>query len=310
MRIAIIGPGAVGCLYAAYLGEAGHEVTLLDHRAERARRLAIDGIAVNGVRGRHQVRVKVVAAAAEVSEVELILVCVKATQTQRALEMHRALFDRPIPVWSLQNGFGIAETLTETLGARRVLGGGTTMGCELIDPGTVKHTGEGHSVVGEWPSGTSDRVERIAHEFTVAGVAVVVSQNVQWDVWLKLLVNAAINPLGALLALRNGELLQHGNAQRLIQAVVGEGVAVARSRGLIFEPADVLARVKEVAAQTAANRSSMFVDLAAGRQTEIDYINGAIARLGNAPCNQALTELIHAVERRTEGEDGTGKAML
>jgi 2-dehydropantoate 2-reductase len=252
------------------------------------------------------VRVTVVASAAEVAEVELILVCVKATQTQRALEVHCALFDRPIPVWSLQNGLGIAEMLTAALGARKVLGGCTTLGCELLGPGTIKHTGEGHSVIGEWPSGTSERVERIAHEFTVAGVAVVVSPNVQWDVWLKLLVNAAINPLGALLQLHNGELLQHGNAQRIMQAIVEEGVAVARSQGLVFKAADVLARVKEVAVQTAANRSSMFVDIAAGRPTEIDYINGAIARLGNAPCNQALTELIHAVERRTEGSNSSG----
>jgi 2-dehydropantoate 2-reductase len=297
MKVAIIGPGAIGCLYAAYLGEAGHEVTLLDHRAERARRLAIDGITVSGVRGRHQGHVTVVASAAEVSEVELILLCVKATQTRHALEVHRALFDRPIPVWSLQNGLGVAEMLTEALGARKVLGGCTTIGCELIGPGMVKHTGEGHSVIGEWPSGTSARVERIAHEFTIAGVVVVVSPNVQWDVWLKLLVNAAINPLGALLGMRNGELLQHDNARRLMQTVVEESVAVAHSQGLVFEAADVLARVKEVAAQTAANRSSMLVDIAAGRPTEIDYINGAIARLGNAPCNQALTELIHAVER-------------
>jgi 2-dehydropantoate 2-reductase len=301
MKVAIIGPGAVGCLFATYLGEGGHEVTLLDHRPERARQLAENDLAVSGVRGRHQARVNATASAAEVGAVELILLCVKATQTQRVFELHRKLLDQPVPIWSLQNGLGHFELLAEALGPSRVLGGCTTVGCELLGTGDVKHTGEGHSIIGEWPSGTSDRVKHIASEFTDVGLTVVIGANVKRDVWLKLLINAAINPISALFMKRNGELFGHNNARRLMQAIVEEGVTAARGQGLAFEIAEVIARVEEVAKQTADNRSSMLVDISAGRQTEIDFINGAIARCGHAPCNQALTELIHILERRPDG---------
>ncbi|MBN2498216.1 MAG: 2-dehydropantoate 2-reductase [Deltaproteobacteria bacterium] len=294
MKIAVVGPGALGTLFAAYLTEGGLDVLLVDHRPERARRLDDAGIRVQGLRGERHVPVRVTAESGAAGPVDLLILCVKAFQTEGALRAHAALASGSTVAWTVQNGLGNTDAMARVLPASQVVGGSTTMGANLLEPGVVHHAGEGDTWVGELEGGSSERVERIASALSAAGIAVQVAAEIRKVIWTKLLVNVGINALTAILRVRNGRLVEIEPARRLMEAAVREAVALAAGQGLDFDADAVQARVEQVAKLTAQNRSSMLADMLAGRPTEIDYINGAIARLGEAPVNRSLCELVQA----------------
>ncbi|MBN1773657.1 MAG: 2-dehydropantoate 2-reductase [Deltaproteobacteria bacterium] len=297
MKIGIIGPGAMGCLFAGYLKEGGLDVTLVDHSEERARGLADQGISIEGIRGEHRVKLPVTADAASVGPVDLVIVCVKAFHTEEALRRHRALVGEGTVVWSAQNGKGNDEAMAAVVERDRIVGGSTTLGANKLGPGQIHHAGEGDTFIGELNGGRSARVEQIAVRLTAAGIKTEVRDDIQRIVWSKLIVNVGINALTAILRVRNGVLVEHDPSLHLMEAAVSEAVRVAAGQGLEFDEASIQDRVKEVARRTARNRSSMLQDMLAGGRTEIDYINGAVARLGDAPVNQALCDLVRALER-------------
>ncbi len=297
MKIGIIGPGATGCLFGAYLKEGGLDVVLLDHLAKRAELLATEGIRIEGVRGERRVRVPVTMEAGSRGPVDLVMVCVKAFHTEEAVRQHAALVGESTVVWSTQNGLGNQEAIARVAGPEKVVGGSTTMGANLLGPGHIHHAGEGDTFIGEFSGGTSPRVEEIAGALTAAGVRVEVKEDIQKIIWNKLIVNVGINALTAILRVRNGVLVEHQPSLDLMRAAVSEAVRAAAARGIEFDEAQVQERVREVARRTAENRSSMLQDMLAGGRTEIDYINGAVARLGDAPVNRTLCDLVQALER-------------
>jgi 2-dehydropantoate 2-reductase len=297
MKIAVIGPGAMGCLFAGYLKEGGLDVILLEQFEDRARVLEEQGVRIEGVRGKHKVDVPVAMEAEAVGPVGLVIVCVKAFQTEEALRQHRALVGEGTTVWSTQNGMGNYEAMAAVVEKDRIVGGSTTLGANELGPGRVHHAGEGDTFIGELDGSISARVEQIAGRLTAAGIKVEVRDDIQKIIWSKLLVNIGINALTAILRVRNGVLVEHQPSRSLMEAAVSEAVRVAAGQGIAFDEAQIQERVKEVARLTARNRSSMLQDMLAGRRTEIDYINGAIARLGDAPVNRALCDLVRALEK-------------
>ncbi len=298
-RVAIIGPGAIGSLFAARLARAGVAVSLLDHRAARAAQLRASGIAVRGVDGDYRVELPVVIYAREVGAVDLVLVSVKAYNTEAALRQHLALVGPDTVVWSVQNGLGNVEAMGRVVAPEQVLGGSSTIGANLMGPGRVHHAGEGEVILGELDGSHSPRAERLARLLGRAGFEALVSDDIQRVIWNKLLVNVGINALTALLWVRNGVLAEHESARALMRAAVAEAVAAAAGQGLEFDRDSVQARVEQVARRTANNRSSMLADMQNERRTEIDFLNGAIARLTDAPVNRTLTQLVHALEATT-----------
>jgi 2-dehydropantoate 2-reductase len=296
MKTAIIGPGALGCLFGAYLTKGGLDVTLVDHRPERARTLGAGGIIVQGLRGEQHVPVKVTAESNSLGPVDLVVVCVKAYHTADALRLHGSLVGNNTMVWTIQNGLGNVETMARLVPADRIVGGSTTMGANLLAPGRVHHAGEGETFIGELDGTLSPRVELVARDVSAAGIPVEPRPDIQRLIWRKVLVNVAINALTAILRVRNGVLLAHEPALRLMEEAVREAVRAAATRGIHFNEDDAVAQAKEVARRTAKNRSSMLVDILSGRRTEIDFINGAITDLGPAPVNRVLTALVQALE--------------
>jgi 2-dehydropantoate 2-reductase len=297
MKIGIIGPGAMGCLFAGYLKEGGLDVTLLDHLEDRARVLCGRGVRIEGVRGEHRVAVPVTLDAESVGPVDLVIVCVKAFHTGEALRQHRALVGDGTPVWSTQNGMGNYQAMAAVVEKDRIVGGSTTLGANELGAGHIHHAGEGDTFIGELDGSISARVGQIAGKLTAAGIRVEVRDDIRRIIWSKLIVNAGINALTAILRVRNGVLVEHEPSRCLMEAAVSEAVRVAAGQGVKFDEAQIQERVKEVARRTARNRSSMLQDMLAGGRTEIDYINGAVARLGDAPVNRALCDLVRALER-------------
>jgi len=289
----------MGLMHAALLWRAGLDVAVLDHRPDRAQRLNAEGYLVSGAAGEFHATVPVSARAAEVGPRDLVVMMVKAYDTGDAIANSTSAVSEQGVVLTLQNGLGNLEVLQEAFGAERVLGGTTASGAYRAGDDQVVVAG-----VGRIALGGEDRcaAERVCELFGAAGLPAEVSDDVQAILWTKAIVNAAINPLGALTRLRNGQLLETPELRMLMGRVVHEACRVALAAG-VGPGEDAVAVVEDVARTTANNRCSMLQDLAAGRPTEIDYINGYIGSLGRelgcpCPVNMMLKDLVAAVRIR------------
>jgi len=299
-RVAIIGPGAMGMLFSYYLKPVCPGLVLIDYREDRAKILNEHGVRVETGEGVKTVPVRVTARPEEIGQAELVLVCVKAYSTAEAVKRVLPIVNKESLVLTLQNGLGNLEAIMELVPKAQVLGGTTSMGANVLEPGLVKFAGAGETIIGQAEAGT-DKAEKAASLFQQAGLEVKTTDNLAGIIWSKVLINVGINALTALLRVRNGSLLNYEGSRRVMAQAVKEAEAVVKAKGLQLIYPDALARVEEVARKTGENISSMLQDVRAKRRTEIDAINGAMVReaerLGlSAPVNQALTNLVKAVE--------------
>jgi 2-dehydropantoate 2-reductase len=301
MRICVYGAGSIGSVFGGLLSR-GNEVTLVGREwhmstvSETGLNLTgeLDGVfrpdAVESVNG--------------LPAPDLLLMTTKSYDTDNAISACRHFVSDDTLVLTLQNGLGNLERARAWVG-RRAFGGTTTLGAQLVAPGKAVVSGRGRTVIGSDldPSGA----ERIAATLAEAGIPSALSTNVTGEIWSKVIVNASINPITAILGIRNGAILENEAISDLAASVSHEGerVAIALGIDLPFKPSSD--RVMSVAAETAANRSSMLRDLELGRRTEIAQINGAICDIGAklgvpTPLNRALTAMVEAQELRRRGE--------
>jgi len=293
MRVTILGTGAMACLFGARLAAVA-EVTLVGTWAEGLAAIEEHGIVVaEGLRessgDSSTIPVRAARLGAAIEPADLVLVLVKAWQTENVAG-HISNLQSPKGITlTLQNGIGNLEKL----GPRAHLGV-TTQGATLLGPGRVRPGGAGptHVAGPEWVVELFRRAGFEAHQ---AGAA-----QVDGLVWGKLVVNCGINALTALLRVPNGELLARPDAAQLMERAATECAAVARAKGIALPFPDPVARVREVAQKTAVNRSSMFQDILRGAPTEIEAINGAVVREGESLgvptlVNEILWRLVKAL---------------
>jgi len=267
----IVGTGAMACLLAARLAAAGLRLTLLGTWTAGLQALQEYGVRVVGDDGLEAAYpVSATAEPADCKGARYALVLVKSWQTERAAQQLAECLSPEGLALTLQNGLGNREKLTHALGAERVALGVTTMGATLLGPGRVRPGGEGILSAGEH--------SRLAPLVALLrrGVAVEVVSEPESLLWSKLVINAAINPLTALLRIPNGMLLQRPEARILLAAAAREAASVAAAQGLHLTFPDPVAATEAVAERTASNRSSMLQDVLRGAPTEIDAICGAI----------------------------------
>jgi 2-dehydropantoate 2-reductase len=300
-RIGVVGPGALGCLFAALLSLAGHDVRLLGRRSEQAEVLSRDGLIVERDGELRHASVRASHDPAALGPVDLAIVLVKATDTAPAATSLPALLGLDAPALSLQNGLGNVEALTAVLGADRVLGGVSSQGATTLGVGHVRHAGFGPTSLAEAGGGLTARAETVAAMLDRAGLNAKAYPDAAPLIWGKLIANAAINPLGALLRCQNGQTVDRPAARRLFVRLAREAGAVARALDVSLPFDDPVAHAESIARVTAGNRNSMLQDVENGRRTEIAAINGAIARLGaehHVPTtlNATIATLIHALE--------------
>ncbi len=299
MNIAVVGPGSMGLLLAARLKQAGAPVHLLDYRPERAAHINGQGVILEHGEGSDTHAIPAWAEPAELAGMDLAVVCTKAYHTQevaRVLGRHLAPEARAL---TLQNGAGNVEALVEALGEERVLGGITSEGATLLGHGKVRHAGHGQTHIGPASGPVDEFTIQVLDLLLAAGFEASATEGVQDLIWTKLVINVGINPLTALLEVKNGRLLELPAARRLMADAVKEAVAVGQARGIRFLHSDMLAAVEDVARRTGANVSSMLQDIRAQRRTEVDYINGAVVRAGDeqgvpTPVNATITNLVKA----------------
>jgi 2-dehydropantoate 2-reductase len=224
-------------------------------------------------------------------------VLVKSWQTERVARQLEGYLTKGGIALTLQNGLGNYETLVEALGQKRVALGVTTVGARMLEPGYVQHTGEGKVSIGVHPN--LDGLEELLNK---AGFQVEMITDPRSLLWGKLVINAAINPLTALLRVANGELLARPTARELLRNAACEAALVATRQGIKLPYADPVVAVEEVARNTASNISSMLQDVLRGTPTEIDAINGAIIKAGEqvkvpTPVNTMLWQLVKSLDQ-------------
>lgn len=301
MRIAVFGAGALGSLFGGLLARA-HDVLLVG-RDPHMGAVAEDGLRIEaGAEGTDDLRVRPRAGTRPPEDPQdLVLVTVKAFDTADAAGQLAPLLGPGTLVVSLQNGLGNLEALAERIAPERLVAAVTSHGATHVGPGVVRHGGVGDTTVGAWAGGETaegrQRAETVARAFEAAGIDAEVTGDVRRTLWEKVLVNAAINPLTALARVKNGVLLQDAGLRACLAQLAEEGAAVARAAGHAIAGDDAAARAMEVARRTADNRSSMLQDVEKGRRTEVDAINGAIARTAAehgvaAPMNGVVVDLL------------------
>jgi len=291
MHIAVVGAGSLGSLLGGLLSRE-HDVTLVGRDPHMAR-VASDGLRITGVEQFHvtpAARTDLPAAA------DLAVVAVKSYDTAAVAEQ---LADCDLDsCLSVQNGMGNEATLAESL-ACPVLAGTCTYGARLGSPGTVAFTGRGEVVLGARDGGESGTADRVGTAFADAGVETTVASDMPARLWEKLAVNAAVNAATALARVENGALVEAPGAALAADAA-RETAAVARERGVALSDQRAVALTRQVVRDTAANRSSMFQDVASGRRTEIDAINGYVVRIAErpVPVNETLVRLVRTWSTR------------
>lgn len=303
MNFLVVGPGAMGTLFAVKLHRAGYRVTLLDYKAERAETIQKEGGCVEGAAGVQDTAHLPVVTTPVAPPVDVVLICVKATQTKTAARSIAQWLPSEATILTLQNGLGNLKVLRETLGEHRVLGGVTSEGATLIGPGHAKHAGKGETFIGpaKTDPGRKNPIHAIVEAFNNAGFHTEATDEVEDLIWGKLIVNVGINALTAITGLKNGRLPQIEATRTIMEGAVKEAVRVAEAKGVRLPYAAPLDRVLAVCRSTADNVASMLQDTLAKRPTEVDFINGAIVREGNkagipTPVNLLLTCLVKTLQ--------------
>ncbi|HYM38718.1 MAG TPA: 2-dehydropantoate 2-reductase [Thermoplasmata archaeon] len=295
MDILVFGAGATGSLIGGLLS-VRHDVTLVgrgDHmEAIRSRGLRITGKTARVVHPETATRIPPGA------HPQLIVVSTKAYDTAAAMFPLKR-FAASAVFLTLQNGLDNPEIIGRT--AKRVIAGTTSHGVTVLGLGEIRHAGIGDTVVGGWQGVEPEDVVRVRDVLEEAGFRTRISKDIRVDLWAKLVVNAAINPLAALAGVPNGRLVRDRDLSRLLDEVGREALAVAAAEGVPLDREDTLRRTRLVARRTASNRASMLKDLYHCRRTEIDAITGAILRTAErhgleAPRNRTLYALIRARE--------------
>ena len=302
MRIAIVGAGAIGCLFGFRLHQSGQDVVLIHHKKSVVRILNKAGVSVKEQSGRVSVaRIPARESLSRADDLDIIILTVKAYHTLDAARSIQRWKTNPTNgVLSLQNGLGNIETLSRYLPARSILGGSTMEGALQISPSKIAHTGSGSTWIGEPNRKSSERCLAIKRVFRRAGFNTDVSDNIHNVIWSKTIVNSAINPISALTGARNGDLLTVPELRDMTQRVVEEGYAVSLANGIRAKPSPTVL-LKKILRLASSNKSSMLQDIQAGRRTEIQQLNGHIARVGNrlrvpTPYNTLLIGLVTGLE--------------
>jgi 2-dehydropantoate 2-reductase len=294
MRIVVMGSGGVGGYFGARLAASGEDVRFVARGAHLAA-MQRDGLKITSKLG--DLTVKPVTASpdpAALGPADLVVIAVKLGDTDSAIAGITPLMGADTSVVSFQNGVGAIDALTKAFGPERVLGGVAQIAAEISSPGSIRHTGTlARLVVGEPKGGLSPRVEAIAAAAKKAGIDVIASDDITRAIWEKFVFLASFSGVTTLARRAKGAIFADPDLKQLYADALSEAVAVARARGAALAPDHAERALKFTDGLPAEMKSSMFGDLERGNRLEVEYLSGAVARLGaaagvKAPVHQAI----------------------
>ena len=293
-----MGAGSVGCYFGALLARAGHTVTLIGRQAH-VQAITAHGLRLQSATLDEHVRLSASTEAKAVAGADVVLLCVKSTDTETAARQIQPHLAPGALVLTLQNGVDNDERVRAVLGpAQPVAAAVVYVATAMAGPGHVRHFGRGDLLIA--PSPVS---ERLALELAAAGIPTQVSGNVRGALWAKLVINCAYNALSAITQQPYGWLVQQDGASAVIADLVAECQAVAQADGVRMD-GDVHAAVRGIAQSMPGQLTSTAQDLARGRPSENEHLNGYVVRRGAAlglatPVNRALLVLVRMLQAKS-----------
>ncbi|MDP6351440.1 MAG: 2-dehydropantoate 2-reductase [Alphaproteobacteria bacterium] len=302
MKIAIIGTGAMGSVYAGLLADAGNEVWAVDSWRAHIDAIRDNGLRVEGASGDRVVRLAATTEAGDVGVCDLVIIATKAMQVEAAASSARALIGNDTTVLTIQNGLGSSEKVARVLGpepvAIGVVGG---FGASIRAPGHVHHNGWELVRLGEIDGPVTPRLEAIAEVWRGAGFRVRTFDDIHRMVWEKLICNVCFSGSCAITGWTTGEVMANDDAWRVASGCALEAYEVARAKGVAIDITEPVAYVRAFGSKIPDARPSMLLDHLEGRASEIDVINGAIPREAEAlamtaPYNEVVVALVKAKE--------------
>lgn len=303
MKVAILGAGAMGCLFGAAFHRAGHAVTLVDVNAAHVAAINAHGLELDTRTGVEHLPIPACLPGDAGEVADLIVVFTKTFHTVGALEGVRAVIGPDTHLLSLQNGLGNDRKLAGFVPDAQVMVGASMLPSDMVGPGKVRSHGTGYSRLYPAFGGDAAFAAKVAEALTAGGLPAQLDPGIHAAIWSKAIFNAAMNPLCALTLRTPGFLGANAESRALITAAVNEGVAAAHASGVTVDPAPIHALTEVSMTDHADHEASMLQDVKAGRRTEVDAINGAIVESARAagvaaPVLETLWRLVKLEEAK------------
>jgi 2-dehydropantoate 2-reductase len=273
-----MGAGAIGSLFGALISKNNN--VLLIGRKPHVSAIKKSGLVI---RGKTQFNVKINAEHSMDSIVfspDILILTVKSYDTESAISQAGKVINKDTVVLSLQNGLDNIDKIKKFVDSEKIVAGVTTHGALFSEPGIIKHTGIGTTILGELNGQKTKRIDNIVNIFNKAGIKTSVSNNIIREVWIKAIVNSCINPLTTLFQCKNGYLIENPILENLVEKVCQESTNIANAEGINLSYKDMIGKTKEVIRNTSENYSSMLQSFKKGKKTEINSINGKLVEIG------------------------------
>lgn len=301
MQFVVIGAGNMGCVYGGNLARIGQQVAMIDVWQEHIDAIASHGLHLEGLTGDFTVFPCATLNPLDIPPADVVLICVNSYSTTEAAKAAQVVLKPDGCCLTLQNGVGNVETLVEMLGKERVLAGLSFQSGDLVEPGFVRHTNNGPTYLGELNCERTERLEELDRLFSLAGLNPVVVEDIIATIWSKFVHNCGINAVCAITGLRPDQIQTVAELDAFQADIIREAVRLVQAKGVVLPDADPVSVIKDYCSHK-SHRPSMLQHLDRGQRTEIDALNGYVAkesaRLGlSAPCNEALTCLMKGRER-------------
>ena len=304
-KVAVLGAGAMGCLFGGLMAEKGLDVTLIDVWKEHVDAINSKGLKMDGHGGDRYIKIKATTDPSTLKPVDAIIIMCKATALEKALTNAKNIIGDKTMLMSFQNGIGHEAIMQKIAGKEKVLGGTTTQTSNVLGPGHVKNHAALPSWIGEYDGGMSDRVKDLAETFTAHNLETIAVPDIKKRKWMKLFALTAIGPLSSIFDLHHTDLYISNKNQEvsreLGKKIILETREVAKADGVDVTEDECLEMFNKIVDSKQTNKSSMCFDILNKRKTEIDFINGAVSKIGKGhgvktPMNDLMYKMIMVKE--------------
>ena len=304
-KVAVLGAGAMGCLFGGLMAEKGLDVVLIDVWKDHVDAINKNGLKMDGHGGDRFIKIKATTDPSTLKTVDAIIIMCKATALKTALTNSKNIIGDNTMLMSFQNGIGHEAIMQEIAGKDKVLGGTTTQASNIVGPGHIKNHGSLPSWIGEYEGGMSDRVSNLAETFTAHNLETIAVADIKKRKWMKLFALTAIGPLSSVFNLHHTDLYITNKNQKVSRSlgkqIILETRAVAKADGVDVTEDECLEMFNKIVDSNQTNKSSMCFDILNKRKTEIEFINGAVAKIRKnhgikTPMNDLMYDMIMVKE--------------